>query len=88
MDENKQKNKKRRRKILLSLLLIAFTGVILTASTYAWFTANKTVTVNQIDVNVAASNGLQVSVDGITWKTVITNADITGASATYAAAVN
>lgn len=84
----KNKNKKRRRKILLAILMIAFTGVILTASTYAWFTANKTVTVEQIDVNVSASNGLQVSVDGTNWKTVISNADINGASATYPTAVN
>lgn len=82
------KERRKRRKILLSVLMIIFTGVVLTLGTYAWFTANKTVTVNNIDVNVAASNGLQVSTDAINWKTVISNADITGASKTYAAAVN
>ena len=68
--------------------MILFTGVVLTSSTYAWFTANKTVTVEKIDVNVAASHGLQVSVDAINWKTVISNADINGAGTTYQAAVN
>lgn len=86
--KEKRKTKKKQRKILLSILMIIFTGIILTASTYAWFTANKTVTVDQIDVNVAASNGLQVSVDAITWKTVISNTDIIGASTTYPGAVN
>lgn len=84
----KKQNTKKRRKILLSLLVIAFVGIVLTASTYTWFTANTTVTVEQMDVNVAASNGLQVSVDAINWKTLITADDIKGAGTTYATAVN
>lgn len=54
-NELKRKNKK---KIFILILMILFTGVVLTSSTYAWFTANKTVTVETIDVNVAASHGL------------------------------
>ncbi len=68
--------------------MILFTGVVLTSSTYAWFTANKTVTVEKIDVNVAASHGLQVSVDAINWKTVISNADINGAGTNYVGVTN
>ena len=56
--------------------MIPFCGVILSTSTYAWFTANKTVTINDITVNVAAMNGLQISVDAINWKPTITTADI------------
>jgi len=79
---------RKKRRVLLSLLTISLVGVVLSTSTYAWFTANKTVTVSDINVNVAASNGIQVSVDGINWKTVISNDDITGAIATYAGATN
>ena len=86
MKSKEKKSKKRR--LLLSLLLLCLTGVILSTSTYAWFTANKTVTVSEINVNVASTNGVQVSVDGINWKTVISNSDITGANNTYSAAVN
>lgn len=71
---NKRKNKKR--KLLLVLLMLLLTFVTLSTSTYAWFTANQTVTVNSINVNVAASNGLQISVNAIEWKTIITNEDI------------
>ena len=84
----KNKRKKRSKKIFIAILMILFSGVVLTASTYAWFTANKTVTVEQIEVNVAASNGLQISVDASNWKTLISNADIRGAGTTYAGAVN
>lgn len=85
---SKKKQEKNRKKIFILILMILFTGVVLTSSTYAWFTANKTITIEKIDVNVAASHGLQVSVDAINWKTVISNADINGAGTTYQAAVN
>ena len=69
----KQKKKKRKSLILLLLLTIIMFGT----STYAWFTANEVVTINDINVNVAASDGIQISTDGLNWKSVITNADIT-----------
>ena len=84
----KNKRKKKNKKIFIAILMILFSGVVLTASTYAWFTANKTVTVDEIQVNVAASNGLQISVDATNWKTLVSNADITGAGTTYGGAVN
>ena len=67
MNNTQTYEKKRKRKIFLSILMILFVGIILTASTYAWFTANQTVTVQTIDVNVAAQNGLQISTDGTSW---------------------
>ena len=82
------KKKRRKRKILIALLLFLFTGVLFSTSTYAWFTANRTVTIEQLDVNVGAESGLQLSVDGINWKPLITQDDINGAITTYAAAVN
>lgn len=71
-----KKEKNRKRKILLALLLVIFTGLILTANTYAWFTSNKTITVDAIDVQVTTANGIQVSTDATNWKTVITNTDL------------
>ena len=75
-----KKNRKKRRKILLAIIMILFVGIVLTASTYAWFTANRTVTVESIDVNVSTSQGLQISTDAANWKAIVTNTDITGAS--------
>lgn len=83
-----KKKNRRQRKVLLSLLMILISGAVLSTSTYAWFTANRVVTVSEINVNVAATNGVQVSVDGINWKTIISNDDITGAKTTYTGAVN
>ena len=78
MEKRNSKKRKKSKKIFIAILMILFTGVILTASTYAWFTANKTVTVSEIDVNVTTSEGLQISADAVNWKTVISNDDITG----------
>lgn len=75
-NRKREYERKRNRKIIFSLLMILFVGLVLTSSVYAWFTANQTVTVNQIDVNVAAQNGLQVSTNASTWKTIISNQDL------------
>ena len=88
MNKKEAREKRRKRKVFLAIIMILFTGVVLTVSTYAWFTANRTVTVSQIDVNVAAANGLQISVDGTNWKTVVSNEDIIGAISTYGTAKN
>ena len=69
------KNKKKRLRSLILLLFL--TVVLLTTSTYAWFTANRSVTINPIDVHVASSAGLQISTDASEWKTIISNTDIT-----------
>jgi len=85
---NNRREKKKKKKILLGLFMILFVGIVLTASTYAWFTANQTVTVQQIDINVAAANGLQLSVDGSNWKPYIAKDEILGANSTYPGAIN
>lgn len=85
MEEEKRSHKKR---AILLLLLLLITGFLLTTSTYAWFTSNTTVSVNDIQVNVATQNGIQLSVDGINWKSILSTTDLQGAYATYAAATN
>ena len=72
----KSSRKAKKRRVLLALLMLLLTGVMTATSTFAWFTANKTVSVSTINVNVAASSGLQISVDAKNWKPVITNEDL------------
>lgn len=71
-----------------SLLLLLFTLVLLIVSTYAWFTSNQTVSVTGLEVNVEAKNGLQISVDGTNWKSIIQSTDILGAHTTYGSSTN
>ncbi len=77
--KTKAKQNQRRTSVLTTLLLLLLTLILLITSTYAWFTANQIVSINQIDVNVAATNGLEISTDANDWKTSITKADINSA---------
>lgn len=65
-----------RRTVIIALLTLLVTAISLTTSTYAWFTANATVTLGSLDVNVTASNGIQISMDATNWKASLTTVDI------------
>jgi len=82
-----QRNK-RKSTLKSSILLLLLAAILLISSTYAWFTSNQTVTVSSLNVNVVAKNGLQISVDGSNWKSILSNEDIKNAVATYSTAVN
>lgn len=75
-----------RLKYLLIILLL--TAIVFISSTYAWFTTNKTVTVNTIDVNVQTVTGIQISVDGINWKSTVSKDELLAAGTTYASNIN
>lgn len=84
----KTTKKQKKSNLKVSLLLLLLAAVLLISSTYAWFLANNTVTISTINVKVETVEGIQISVDADAWKNTITNADITGAGATYDKAVN
>ena len=75
MKENKNKEKNKR-KLRTLVLLLFLTIIMFGTSTYAWFTANRRVSITSIDVHVETSDGIQISTDGSTWKSVITRDDI------------
>ena len=92
-EEERKKRREERRKrkkyrLLILLLLLFGTGVMLATSTYAWFTSNKTVSVNSLSVSIDAKNGIQISADGTNWKSILKTTDITGAHTTYPTSVN
>lgn len=62
----------KKRRILLALIMLIISGVSLTTATYAWFTANRKVSVEEIDVKAQASGGIQISADAETWSNEVT----------------
>lgn len=79
----------KRFRLLYLLILFLFTTIMFSTSTYAWFTSNRVVTINTINVHVAASGGIEISADGTTWKSIIMPEDITSVhSTTYPTSVN
>lgn len=74
--KNEEKFKNSKRRLLLLIFLLVFTVVMFGATTYAWFTSNRVVTVDDLQVNVTAVNGLQISADAENWKTRIDKDDL------------
>lgn len=70
------KKSKKESSVKSSIIVLLLIAILLIASTYAWFTANKTVSISTLDVKVEAQNGLQISADGSTWKSVLSLADL------------
>lgn len=62
----------KKRRILLALIMLIISGVSLTTATYAWFTANRKVSVQEIDVKAQASGGIQISADATNWSNEVT----------------
>lgn len=76
------KKDKRKTDLKSSILILLILAILLVASTYAWFTSNRTVQVSELDVTVQAKNGLQISADATNWKSLLQLADLTSASYT------
>ncbi len=99
MEENKNENsysylddpnykEKRKKRLRILFLLLLLTGLMLGFSTYAWFTANRIVSVNSLNVKIDSQGGIEISVDGLNWKTAINEDELKGATDTYAASIN
>jgi len=71
-----------KRTIVIALFALLVTAISLTTATYAWFTSNATVSIDSLDVNVSASNGIQLSTDATTWKASLTTVDLKGVAYT------
>lgn len=49
------------------VFLVAFTAIMLISSTYAWFSAQKNVSINGIEGTVNVAEGLMISLDAKNW---------------------
>lgn len=72
----------KKKNVLMAFAMLLLTGVALSTASYAWFTANTKLELGELDVNVQATNGIQVSTDAINWKSSLTTAELTAASYT------
>lgn len=88
MAKSQKTEERRRKKMFFMIFMILFVGIVLTASTYAWFTTNSNVEVNSLDVNVAASDGLQISVNAEEWNPAVKIADLIGEKSNWTGNTN
>ena len=69
MKKRNSKHIKRTRRLIVTCAMLA---LILSSGTYAWFIGMKTVNVSSFDVQIAAIDGLSLSLDGQTWADTVT----------------
>ena len=66
--KRKKHNEKHSKKIRKLVAMCSLIAIILAVSTYAWFIGMKRVEVSEFDINIATTEGLFLSMDGIDWK--------------------
>ena len=59
-----RRNRKSKRKVNSLLTMVVLTAILMVTSTYAWFSANREVSITGITAKVKAAEGLQISLDG------------------------
>lgn len=69
----------------LSVLWLLTTGLMLSFSTYAWLLSNRVLGFQTFNIQIASRGGLEISADGLEWKSVITLTDLIRSSTNYPA---
>ena len=73
----KTKEEKNEINRLFLLLLLTFgTLILFSVSSYAWFSANRMVTIDSLDIKVATVGGIDISADALNWKTALTTSEL------------
>jgi hypothetical protein len=65
-----------RRKLILSMLMLALTIITATSTTYAWFAKNRNAWVDDFQLEIENAEGLLISVDGINFSSSISNEEL------------
>ena len=87
--QNKKKSQKRKKnRIPYLLFLLLLTSMTLSVSSYAWFTTNRLVRIDLLNVNVQTQGGIEISSDGTNWKAILSINDIINARETYPNSIN
>ncbi len=68
--------RKDRTRILVLLLLLFFTSILLSTASFAWFSANRLVTVETLNIQVATQGGIDISADGVEWGASLSTTDL------------
>lgn len=64
------------RKLMISVFTLAFALVTLGATTFAWFTLTSVAKIDPYTVGIEVGEGIEISLDGETFKSFITNAEL------------
>ena len=76
----------KKRAFISAIAMLIVSAIVLTSSTFAWFTMSKKATVEQMNLTVTSPEGIQISANTNAWTTAITLSDLKGESGTRFAA--
>ena len=79
-----ERRRRSKRKLHSIYMMLVLTAALMIVSTYAWFSANREVSITGITAKVAAAEGLQISIDGTKWGSSVEVNSTTLAAATSA----
>lgn len=74
---------KKHKKKNFMLIWLFLTALLLSTTTYAWFSANRIFEINTFDIHIVSREGIEVSTDGINWKGVVGLMDFFDSDTTY-----
>lgn len=80
--------KRKKKRTGLMLVWMFFTALLLTMTSYAWFSTNRLLTIQAFNIHVASKGGIEISTDAINWKGVLTLQDLIDARNTYPNSIN
>ena len=72
MDEKRKRAMSHKRRIRNLTSLCGLSAIILAVSTYAWFTGLQDVSVGTFQVEIAAADSMQLSLNGQDWSESLT----------------
>ncbi|MBR3835743.1 MAG: hypothetical protein IKJ69_03010 [Clostridia bacterium] len=75
------KNTLRRRTFISAIAMLLVSAIVLTSSTFAWFSMAKRVEVETMELNITSPDGVQLSANTSAFTTKLTAADLKGEGA-------
>lgn len=76
------KNTLRKRTFISAIAMLLVSAIVLTSSTFAWFSMAKRVEVEKMQLNITSPDGVQISANTSAFTTVLTMADFVDDEAT------
>lgn len=74
------KNTLRKRTFISAIAMLLVSAIVLTSSTFAWFSMATRVEVESMDLNITSPDGVQISANTSAFTTMLTLADLKGES--------
>lgn len=79
----------KKRAFISAIAMLIVSAIVLTSSTFAWFSMAKKVEVSSMDLAITSPEGVQISANTDAWTTALTKEDFTGESGSrFAAKIN